>query len=66
MTDANKFRLLLCGCLVLTILGFAYPVASDYLLGDMEGYYSRKLYFEKAIAPKGLPMHPARHWKKTE
>ena len=63
MKDERKFRLTVFIASALCALSIAYNVASEYVLPDIEGYFQRKLYYERVISQKGLSLHRADYWR---
>lgn len=48
---------------LLCVLAIAYNVSDEYFLRDVEGYFKRKIYYEKFISGKGLSEKKALYWK---
>jgi hypothetical protein len=63
LEDKGKFRLVLYAVFTLCVLSIAYNISTEYLLPDIEGFFQRKLYYEKVISGKGLSMHEADYWR---
>lgn len=52
MTDTFKFRAVTVCALILCALALPYPMLSEPLLTDIEGYWMRKLHLDAAISKK--------------
>ena len=66
MDDSKKLKLLVWTTGVLCALTMAVNIAGEYFLPDMKGYIDRRVYFERVISGKGLSMHNAVYWEKTD
>jgi hypothetical protein len=64
MKDEIKFKLAVFIVTALCVLSIVYNVASEYILPDIEGFFKRKLYYERVISQKGLSLHKADYWRK--
>jgi hypothetical protein len=63
MKDEIKFKLAVFIVSALCVLSIVYNVASEYVLPDIEGFFKRKLYYERVISQKGLSLHKADYWR---
>lgn len=66
MTDEKRFRFFIVLSALLTIGVISYNVFEEYMMPDIEGYWQRRLYYERVISKKGLDLHKGKYWKKTE
>lgn len=65
LTDMQKGRALLVLSVVLVALTMLYNIFSESGISDIEGYLGRRLYYERSISPKGLDLHPGKHWREA-
>ncbi len=66
MTEQKKFRLVMLIAVMLTVLIILQNVAKEYFMADIEGYVTRRLYYERSISPKGLSDYKGRYWREQE
>ncbi|MBI5632981.1 MAG: hypothetical protein HZA15_05830 [Nitrospirae bacterium] len=66
MTEQKKFRLVILFAVVLTALVILQNVAKEYFMADLEGYLTRRLYYERTISKKGLSGQKGMHWREQE
>lgn len=66
MTDENKFRILLSSAALLTVAAISYNLLQEYVMPDIEGYWQRKLYYERVISKKELTLHKGMYWKEKK
>ena len=50
----------------LTVLTISYNVLQKYVMPDIEGYWQRKLYYERVISKKGLTLQKGMYWKEKK
>ncbi|MEK7851026.1 MAG: hypothetical protein AAB275_04015 [Deltaproteobacteria bacterium] len=66
MTDTKKSKLLMLLMTTLTVLTISYNVLQKYVMPDIEGYWQRKLYYERVISKKGLTLQKGMYWKEKK
>jgi hypothetical protein len=66
MTEQKKFRLVMFFAVMLTALIILHNVAKEYFIADMEGYFKRRLYYERTISKKGLSEQKGMYWREQE
>lgn len=66
MPDEKKFRMLTFSATLLTLGVIFYNIMQEYLMPDIEGYWQRRLYYERVISKKGLPLHQGKYWHEKE
>jgi len=66
MTEQKKFRLVMFFAVMLTALVILHNVANEYFFTDMEGYFKRRLYYERTISKKGLSEQKGMYWREQE
>ena len=66
MTDEKRFRILLSSAALLTVAAISYNVLQEYVMPDIEGYWQRRLYYERVISKKGLALHKGMYWKEEK
>jgi len=66
MTDEKRFRILLSSAALLTVAAISYNVLQEYVMPDIEGYWQRRLYYERVISKKGLTLHKGMYWKEEK
>jgi hypothetical protein len=66
MKDDTKFRVtvILSTLFVASIL--SYNILQEYFMTEVGSYLKRRIYYEKVISKKGLPLHDAKYWRKIE
>lgn len=66
MTDEKKFRILLSLAALLTVAIISYNVLHEYVMPDIEGYWQRRLYYERVISKRGLTLHKGMYWNEKK
>lgn len=66
MTDTKKSKLLMLLMTTLTVLTISYNVLQEYVMPDINGYWQRRLYYERVISKKGLPLHKGMYWEEKK
>lgn len=66
MTDEKKSRILLPSAALLTVAAISYNILHEYVMPDIEGYWQRRLYYERVISKKGLTLRKGMYWKEKK
>lgn len=66
MTDEKKFRILLSSAALLTVAAISYNVLQEYVMPDIEGYWQRRLYYERVISKRRLTLHKGMYWNEKK
>jgi len=61
-----KFRMIIIAAVLLTALVILQNVAKEYFMTDIEGYITRRLYYERTISQKGLSEKKGMYWREQE
>jgi len=66
MNDDRKFRIFAVFSAILVVSIISFNVFQEYFSTEIGSYLTRRIYYEKVLSGKGLPLHDARHWRKLE
>ncbi len=66
MKDTMKFRMIMIAAVLLTALVILQNIAKEYFMADIEGYLTRRLYYEQTISQKGLSEKKGMYWREQE
>ncbi|MDO9028202.1 MAG: hypothetical protein Q7U68_05005 [Candidatus Roizmanbacteria bacterium] len=66
MADKNKFKTLIFLTTLLIVCILSYNILQEYVTPDIEGYITRRVYYEKVISKKGLSLHKGMYWREKE
>lgn len=66
MNDDKKLRILVIFSTLLVVSIISYNMLQVYFSTELGSYLKRRIYYEKVLSRKGLPLHDARHWRKID
>jgi hypothetical protein len=66
MNDDRKFRILAVLSTILVVSIISFNVFQEYFSTEFGSYLKRRIYYEKVLSGKGLPLHDAKHWRTLE
>jgi hypothetical protein len=66
MNDEKKFRISTVFIIILVLFILSYNAFQEHFTTEIGSYIKRRIYYEKVLSKKGLPLHKGKYWKKLE
>jgi hypothetical protein len=66
MNDDRKFKILAVLSSILVISIISLNIFHEYFSAEIGSHIQRRIYYERVLSGKSLPLHDAKHWRTLE